>query len=176
MLHAVFLTYACSCKHGCAEKYDECCCDRCGDWNGRLLSLNMYLNRHESFELAIRNGFNVLPDSELRRLGLDLKRILKNLQDARTKKQLNREKTSGDSNSCKQIDIWEIAGMRTTARGSLKDEIIWLCGLLMKEVRRPTVLKTVHFPKREPWKSTPCVYKLVIKQPNTTKVRQYKWR
>jgi hypothetical protein len=100
MLHAVFAVYACNCNHGCKQKFDEAWVvhqdhddsflaagyaiekaekvDRDAGHFG-LLGLDLDLYRSSAVTAKVHAGVNLPPDRELRRLGLNVKRILDEL-------------------------------------------------------------------------------------------------
>ena len=104
MLHAAFVIYACNCDHGCKQKFDEAWITHQGHDNSflaalyaiekaekvdrdagylGLLGLNLTLHRSRAVTLKVQAGVNLPPDSELRRLGLDIKEVLGDLEALR---------------------------------------------------------------------------------------------
>ncbi|PMD59706.1 uncharacterized protein K444DRAFT_663740 [Hyaloscypha bicolor E] len=100
MLHAVFVVYACGCINGCRQKADVAWgihgghddsflsaayaiekvekVNRDAGYFG-LLGLNLDLYRINGVIYKVQEGVNLPPDSELRRLGLDIKELLEDL-------------------------------------------------------------------------------------------------
>ena len=136
MVHALFATYACNCKKGCAEKLQR----HLGPWGGpcalfqaaahaieqvtalnpiagiiQLMPLDLTTYRYYSFTIAINNGCDLPTDTELRRLGLDIVDIREDLKGLREEKaakwreELNKQQLRR-ANKCLSWDIertWE---------------------------------------------------------------------
>jgi hypothetical protein len=104
MLHAVFVVYACGCNNGCRQKADVAwgihgghddsflsaayAIEKVEKVNGYagyfgLLGLNLDFYRSNAVVHKVQEGVNLPPDSELRRLGLDIKELLEILADNR---------------------------------------------------------------------------------------------
>lgn len=101
MLHSLFAIYACRCSFACSEKHRAALHDwlgHCASWQaaayaieqaieynprkkGRLLNLKLFSDREGDLMFAIQNGCNIPPDTELRRLGLDIKEIRNGLKE-----------------------------------------------------------------------------------------------
>ena len=106
MLHAAFAIYACNCDHGCRQKFDEAWITHQGHDNSYLaaayaiekadkidkdagclglLGLDLDLKRTRSFTSKVNAGSLLQPDSELRRLNLDINEIRSGIRDNRWK-------------------------------------------------------------------------------------------